>query len=126
MSEHRALVADQYFILLASVARTAMDLGIPWMVTGAGGRILLLEEVYGLPAGRATGDLDFGVMVESWDQYRSLEAAILGDPNFASDPQQRQRLRHADGGYLDLIPFGGWRPRRARSAGLRTATSNSM
>jgi formyltetrahydrofolate synthetase len=59
------------------------------MVTGAGGRILLLEEVYGLPAGRATVDLDFGVMVESWDQYRHLEEKICADPQFSTDPKQR-------------------------------------
>ncbi len=51
--------------LIGAVAKAAETLRIKWMVTGAAGRVLLLEKVYGLPQGRATRDVDLGVMVAS-------------------------------------------------------------
>jgi predicted nucleotidyltransferase len=77
------------------------------MVTGAAGRRLLLESVYGLPAGRATEDIDLGVMVASWEQYQTLVARICQDTAFQPDHKQRQRLRYRHEGLLDLVPFGG-------------------
>lgn len=77
------------------------------MVTGAAGRVLLLESVYGLPHGRATEDIDLGVMVANWDQYRELIERICEDTAFQPDPKQRQRLKFRNDGLLDLVPFGG-------------------
>jgi len=93
--------------LVAAVARAADALAVKWMVTGAAGRILLLESVYGLPHGRATADVDLGVMVSSWDQYRALVERLCEDSAFQPDPKQRQRLKFRGAGLLDLVPFGG-------------------
>ncbi len=70
------------------------------------GRVLLLEEVYELPPGRATRDVDFGVMVESWDHYQALIRRICEDGRFHQDGKQTQRL-NSDYGSIDLVPFGG-------------------
>lgn len=93
--------------LIFAVASAAEVLRIKWMVTGAAGRVLLLESVYGLPRGRATQDVDLGVMVANWDQYRALVERICRDVDFRPDPKQRQRLMFRDNGLLDLVPFGG-------------------
>ncbi|MBI3777293.1 MAG: nucleotidyl transferase AbiEii/AbiGii toxin family protein [Gammaproteobacteria bacterium] len=82
-------------------------MNIKWMVTGAAGRVLLLESVYGLPHGRATEDVDLGVMVANWAQYQALVERLCHDMDFHPDPKQRQRLRFHQDGILDLIPFGG-------------------
>ena len=95
------------FALLAAVAKAAAELKIEWMVTGAAGRVLLLEGVYGLPQGRATRDVDLGIMVASWDRYRVLVDRLRRDDRFQPDPKQLQRLRFGDEGLLDLVPFGG-------------------
>lgn len=95
------------FALLDAVAKAAAELDIEWMVTGAAGRVLLLEGVYGLPHGRATRDIDLGIMVASWDRYHALVARIRQDSRFRPDPKQLQRLRFGDDGMLDLVPFGG-------------------
>lgn len=79
---------------------------IKWMVAGASGRVLLLESVYGLPQGRATEDVDLGVMVANWDQYQKLVERICKDEAFQPDPKERQRLRSRNDGLLDLVPFG--------------------
>jgi predicted nucleotidyltransferase len=93
-------------MLLEAVSKAAGELGIAWMVTGAAGRVLLLEGIYGLPQGRATRDIDLGIMVESWERYQGLVNRLQQDGRFQPDPKQQQRLLFADDGMLDLVPFG--------------------
>lgn len=106
MVDLRADIEPEKFILLEAVANAAATMGLPWLLAGAGGRILLLEGLRGLPPGRATEDLDFGVMVRSWEEYQALRDHICRDGNFREDPKQAQRLLYRDSSMLDLIPFG--------------------
>ena len=107
MAEHEATVEGATFALLAAVEKAAGKAKVSWMVTGAWGRVLLLESVYGLPPGRATEDLDFAVMVESWGHFARLVADICLDSQFTQDSKQVQRLRYGSHLYIDLVPFGG-------------------
>lgn len=107
MAEHIAKVDAVTFALLNAVAKAAEATDVYWMVTGAWGRVLLLETVYGLPVGLATEDVDFAVMVESWPHYHQLVADICSDAEFTEDPKQTQRIRYRTEFYLDLVPFGG-------------------
>ena len=75
--------------LLTAVASAAETLQLEWMVTGATSRVMLLEIVYGLPQGRATEDVDFGVMVGNWARYRALVERICEDRRFEPDSKQR-------------------------------------
>lgn len=93
--------------LLAAVTKAASELDIKWMVTGAAGRVMLLEGIYGLPHGRATQDVDLGVRVASWAEYQALVERIREDKRFEPDLKQQQRLLYPDDGILDLVPFGG-------------------
>lgn len=106
MTKNEPYLDAATFALLKAVAKAAAELKIEWMVTGAAGRVLLLEGVYGLPQGRATRDVDLGIMVASWDQYRALVDRLRRDDRFQPDPKQLQRLRFGDEGLLDLVPFG--------------------
>ena len=106
MPEPSVEVDKGQFILLEAVAQAASAFEIPWLSTGAGGRVLLLERLLGLPPGRATEDLDFGVMVRSWDKYRALKDRICEDGRFHADPTQSQRLWCGEDAKLDLVPFG--------------------
>lgn len=92
--------------MLETVAAAACELSIKWMITGAAGRVMLLEGIYGMPRGRATQDVDLGVMLASWEQYRALVGHLEQGAQFQSDPKQRQRLRFMGDGLLDLVPFG--------------------
>lgn len=89
-----------------AVARAAEALHIKWLAVGVAGRVLLLESVYGLPQGRATEDVDLGVMVADWNQYQALVECICQDADFQPDPKERQRLRFRSDGLLDIVPFG--------------------
>jgi len=93
-------------VLLDAVASAASDLQIRWLIAGAMGRVLLLEVVYKLPPGRATQDVDFGVMVENWDHYQTLMRRICMNGRFHQDGKQTQRL-NSEFGSIDLVPFGG-------------------
>lgn len=99
-------VEPEKILLLNAVASAAGALNIPWLLTGAGGRILLLEKLHGLPPGGATEDLDFGVMVRSWNEYKALKKHICESGQFHEDTKQSQRLWYKDAAKLDLVPFG--------------------
>lgn len=107
MADYAATVDPMTFRLLAAVASAADATGTPWMIAGASARIILLEQVYGLQPGRATEDLDFAVLVQDWAHFERLSDHICRDDRFGRDPKQAQRIRHREGGFLDLVPFGG-------------------
>lgn len=81
------------------------------MVVGATARDLLLYHVYGIPATRATRDVDFAMAVASWDKFQRLRAALLATDEFVPSPvEHRLFFRTAQGASgipIDLIPFGG-------------------
>jgi len=107
LPDYRARIEDRTFVLLTAVASAASELQIGWLIAGAAGRVLLLEEVYKLPPGRATEDVDYGVMVDSWDHYQALVERICKDERVYKDRKQTQRLHFSDYGIIDLVPFGG-------------------
>ena len=55
-----------------------------YFVAGATARDLILVNVHGLRPGRATRDIDFGIAVESWEQFELSEGTIDCDHDFAA------------------------------------------
>lgn len=53
--------------VLQTVAQEAAAAGIDCMLVGATARDILLTHVFGIPARRATYDIDFAVAVANWD-----------------------------------------------------------
>ena len=53
--------------LLDILTNEAERLGLSLFITGAAARDLILEYGYGIHPARKTGDIDFGVAVNSWD-----------------------------------------------------------
>jgi len=106
------------FRSLDPIARAA---GCSYFVAGATARDLVLVNVHGLRPGRATYDIDFGVAVESWEQFELLKERLIATGEFAADPRAVQRLiytNQAPGLSLpvDLIPFRGVAPLGANIA----------
>ena len=100
------LPADQENIIRQVVhAANSVTLGL--FIVGAQARDLLLQYVYDLPVHRATNDIDFGIVVENWDQFSRLRDNLIVSKSFQSDKNMRQRLVHASGLLIDLVPFGG-------------------
>ena len=59
------------------IHRAVSQWGIPYIVVGASARDLVLHHAHGVEIIRATGDIDFGVQVESWDAFLALKTTLL-------------------------------------------------
>jgi hypothetical protein len=83
--------------VLRDVAEAAVALGIPFFVVGAFARDLILELHYGLPVQRATNDIDFGLRVNSWEEFTQLKTALIETQTYRADLRQPQRLHSTTG-----------------------------
>lgn len=75
-------------------------------IIGAQARDFILQYGYDLRAVRATTDIDFGLVLESWDEFSKLRGALVLDEGFQAHPHQQQRFTHKFGVVVDLVPFG--------------------
>lgn len=98
--------------VIGEIQQAANKLGVPVFVVGAVARIILLENIHGLNAGRATTDVDFAFALDNWEQFDALKTLLLENPRFSASKQVAHRLyfrapelEHAY--KVDLIPFGG-------------------
>lgn len=107
MHDHVAEIDAGSAETLEAIADAAEREGVGWIVTGAMARWLVFEAIHGYARGRYTRDWDLGIQVEDWPRFRALEARLIGDAGFRSDPRRRQRMHAPDGMIVDLIPFGG-------------------
>lgn len=98
--------------VIGEIQQAANRLGVPVFVVGAVARIILLENIHGLNAGRATTDVDFAVALDNWEQFHAIKASLLKNPRFNASEHLAHRLYFRAPGLahsykVDLIPFGG-------------------
>ena len=97
--------------VLRAVHGAAAGAGCRFFVAGATARDLMLVNAFGLPPGRATRDIDFGIAVESWAQFEGLRRKLVETGQFDRAPTDLHRmLWRQSGGFqmpIDIIPFGG-------------------
>lgn len=104
---------DQTLIrILESLDQACRALGIPYLLTGAMAREILLVHGYGLPPGRATRDVDFGFQVVDWAMFETLRASLFATGDFEPDlkiPHRIYSVAECVGLRIpvDLVPFGG-------------------
>lgn len=97
--------------IIREVTIAAAALGHRSMLVGAAARIILVENVFGLPAGRATRDVDFAFAMESWEQFEALRQRLIVDHEFEADAGVPHKLYYRPEGAIhgipvDLVPFG--------------------
>lgn len=90
--------------LVRLVGAAADDL--PFFITGATARDLILQYGYGIDAARKTHDVDFAFMVETWPAFEALRSRLLATGKFAAAPGNVHRLQFDTGMVVDLVPFG--------------------
>jgi predicted nucleotidyltransferase len=96
--------------LYRAIDTAAKTLNIPYLVVGAMARDLVL--VYGFEARieRGTRDIDFGIQVDSWDDFQNLKEALIAQ-GFTTTREEQRLVGPEDWDLsldtLDLIPFGG-------------------
>ena len=92
---------------VAADVTTALDaMGISGIVVGAFARDLHLHYEAGIPAQRATEDIDFAFAVRSWDEFSGLRERLVNAGSFKTVEGTPQRLRHRSTLSVDLVPFG--------------------
>jgi len=84
---------------------TVNDLDIGYALAGAMARDILLFHQYGIDTGRRTEDIDFCVLIETWDQFDTLREKLLNSGNFASS-KMYHRVVYKNMFPVDFIPFG--------------------
>ena len=97
--------------VIREIHKASIELGFPVLLVGAMARIILLENIFGLKAGRATLDVDFAFALDNWDQFAALKAFLISKANFEESPHIAHRmlfrLKDSEHRYkVDLIPFG--------------------
>jgi predicted nucleotidyltransferase len=100
-------VPEPILHILAVVHRVATEQECPCVLVGATARDLLLFHVFGIPASRATRDVDFAIAVESWDKFRALHNALVATEKFVPSKVEHRLFFKATDIPTDLIPFGG-------------------
>jgi predicted nucleotidyltransferase len=93
------------------IENVSKTLGLELLLVGAQAKVILLENIHGLNPGRATGDIDFAFVVESWDQYNQIKQNLVATGKFRELPKEKQRLLYKSSlieheFIVDIIPFG--------------------
>lgn len=91
---------------IAAVSSVASRSGIPFLIVGATCRDLLLECACGIRTGRASEDVDFGVRVNTWDEFELLARHLMQSSGFLRDKRKGHRFYTGDDLIVDLVPFG--------------------
>ncbi|MGE5622034.1 MAG: nucleotidyl transferase AbiEii/AbiGii toxin family protein, partial [Bacillota bacterium] len=92
---------------LAWIIQTeANALGIPIFMAGAMARDLILAYGHGIDTGRKTADVDWAMMVNTWDEFEALKAHLVSTGEFSTQ-EPAHRLMYGNSLVIDLIPFGG-------------------
>ena len=91
--------------VLEGIANIADSEDIPFFIVGATARDLILAKGYNIRPFRATLDIDIGVRVPDWNQYKKLKEGLVGTGEF-KEAKEFQRLIFHDRLDVDLIPFG--------------------
>ena len=84
---------------------SSKSLKIPFFIIGAKARDFILAIGYNIHTIRATQDLDFGIQVSNWDQFKKLKGALIATGMFKTTNLD-QRLKFNGTIFVDIIPFG--------------------
>ena len=64
-------ISETSVSILREIEKVSTRLDIPFFVVGATARDILLEHQFDIKPGRATIDIDIGVLVAGWDQFET-------------------------------------------------------
>lgn len=96
---------NSYIETIKKIKKVADSLKIPFFLIGALSRDIIMEYFYQIKAPRLTNDIDMGIKVSGWNQYRKLINALE-----LSGAVKKQQSKHGilyNDINIDIIPFGG-------------------
>jgi predicted nucleotidyltransferase len=81
---------------------------VPFVIVGAGARLLIFNSRYGITSTRTTMDWDIAVQVADWETLEWLKSALTaGTEPLFTQGRLMHRFKHIGGAVIDIIPFGG-------------------
>src|SRR5438128_2474546 len=83
--------------LMREVDTLIREMKLSYFVCGAVARDILLRHVHGIETGIATADVDFGVAVESWEQFGGIKSRLIQTERFEAAKNMAQRLYYKSG-----------------------------
>ncbi len=88
-----------------TIARIMDSSGIKYFIVGASARDMILSHGYGIRTMRATVDIDIGIQVSNWEDYKKLCDDLIETGEF-NKSKEAQRLLFNNNTPIDFIPFG--------------------
>lgn len=92
--------------LLDELIPVFQKLEIKFFIIGATARDIIME-LHGEKSGRRTQDIDIAIVVDKWEEFKTIENEIIQLPDFEKDPKQQQRFLYLKDFQLDIVPYGG-------------------
>jgi predicted nucleotidyltransferase len=90
---------------LRDFANVANDLKIPFVLIGAGARLMVLDWENNVLDQRSTEDWDFGVQLPDWNAFQLLRKKLTETGLFRKC-RVPHRLEHRSNIMVDFVPFG--------------------
>jgi predicted nucleotidyltransferase len=78
--------------LYETLSDVAGSIGVAFFVVGATARDMIFEFGHELPTKRATKDVDFGVRVASWSEFKKLRESLLTSGHFTKTKEVQRLL----------------------------------
>jgi predicted nucleotidyltransferase len=96
----------QYKEIFQALERGFIKFGIDFYLVGATARDVWMKGVHDLPTKRATGDIDFGIMIKDSDIFDDLKDYLVSVEGLIPVKGNEFVLIWKDQTQVDLIPFG--------------------
>ena len=114
---------------VAEFDQVAKECGVTFLLVGAYARDLFLRDGGSTRLPRRTNDVDFAVMVASWDEFLALRTSLLQKSRFvpvsAAGCEVLHKLMYCGQLEFDFIPFGGLAPEGHSATGPRNHPSRA-
>lgn len=91
--------------LLKTLSLCFTNLGLDFFVIGATARDIVMGQLMNVESARKTKDLDIAVMINDWNRFDELSAA-LQNVGCTKDPSCHQRFYYNEVYELDVVPYG--------------------
>lgn len=96
----------QFKEIFMALERGFIKFGIDFYLVGATARDLWMKGIHDLPPKRATGDIDFGIMIKDSFVFDDLKSYLIDEEGFIPSKGNEFVLIWKDKSQVDLIPFG--------------------
>jgi predicted nucleotidyltransferase len=93
--------------VLRLIKEVADSLGIPFFVVGAFARDVVFEHIHQIAAPRSTEDIDVGVEVANWEEFRQLTGVLIEHGLLTATKSPHRFVACSSAVVVDIVPYGG-------------------